>query len=147
MRFFLLMSVFRTRSNILAFGILSHLMTTTATAAAPISIHRRFRFNNRYFRSIQDSCDTSKPPTRDNSRRELRWIEVDLPELLGYKEEVLAGKQPRCKLERVRLDLAEICSKVILLLSGQPLAGEGDDVMVMKRRHNLRPRLWRQRLR
>jgi O-methyltransferase involved in polyketide biosynthesis len=37
----------------------------------------------------------------------LRWIEVDLPELLTYKEEALAGKEPRCKLERVRLDLAE----------------------------------------
>ena len=36
----------------------------------------------------------------------LRWVEVDLPELLAYKEEVLAGEKPVCELERVALDLA-----------------------------------------
>jgi methyltransferase (TIGR00027 family) len=38
----------------------------------------------------------------------LRWIEVDLPALLDYKEQVLAGENPRCALERVRLDLADV---------------------------------------
>jgi O-methyltransferase involved in polyketide biosynthesis len=38
----------------------------------------------------------------------LRWIEVDLPELLAYKDEALAGEQPRCVLERVPLDLADV---------------------------------------
>ena len=37
----------------------------------------------------------------------LQWIEVDLPGILDYKEEVLAGEQPRCALERVRLDLSD----------------------------------------
>jgi len=37
----------------------------------------------------------------------LRWVEVDLPELIDYKEEVLRGEQPACALERVRLDLAD----------------------------------------
>jgi methyltransferase (TIGR00027 family) len=37
----------------------------------------------------------------------LRWIEVDLPGILDYKEEILAGEQPRCALERVRLDLSD----------------------------------------
>ncbi len=36
----------------------------------------------------------------------LRWVEVDLPELLDYKDEVLAGEKPACNLERIRLDLA-----------------------------------------
>ena len=27
----------------------------------------------------------------------LRWVEVDLPELLTYKEEVLAGEKPVCQ--------------------------------------------------
>lgn len=35
----------------------------------------------------------------------LRWVEVDLPGILDYKEEVLAGAAPVCALERVRLDL------------------------------------------
>jgi methyltransferase (TIGR00027 family) len=35
----------------------------------------------------------------------LRWVEVDLPEILDYKEEILADAKPACALERVRLDL------------------------------------------
>jgi methyltransferase (TIGR00027 family) len=37
----------------------------------------------------------------------LKWIEADLPEILAYKEEILAAEKPVCKLERVRLDLAD----------------------------------------
>jgi methyltransferase (TIGR00027 family) len=36
----------------------------------------------------------------------LRWVEVDLPDLLDYKETLLGGDRPVCALERVRLDLA-----------------------------------------
>ena len=36
----------------------------------------------------------------------LRWVEVDLPEILEYKADVLAPHTPRCVLERVPLDLA-----------------------------------------
>ena len=38
----------------------------------------------------------------------LRWVEVDLPEILDYKEQVLAGEKPVCELERVRLDLSNV---------------------------------------
>jgi len=38
----------------------------------------------------------------------LRWVEVDLPGILDYKEEILAGEKPACSLERVRLDLADV---------------------------------------
>ena len=37
----------------------------------------------------------------------LAWIEVDLPEILAYKEEILANEKPTCALERVRLNLAD----------------------------------------
>jgi methyltransferase (TIGR00027 family) len=37
----------------------------------------------------------------------LKWVEVDLPEILTYKEVMLAGEKPTCQLERVRLDLAD----------------------------------------
>ena len=45
-------------------------------------------------------------PYRMDLPPSLRWVEVDLPEILAYKEEILAGEKPRCRLERVRLDLA-----------------------------------------
>jgi methyltransferase (TIGR00027 family) len=38
----------------------------------------------------------------------LRWIEVDLPEILDYKEEILRNETPACALERVRLDLSDV---------------------------------------
>ena len=41
----------------------------------------------------------------------LRWIEVDLPELLAYKEEILAGERPRCILERVPMDLSDVARR------------------------------------
>ncbi len=41
----------------------------------------------------------------------LRWVEVDLPDLIDYKEEILAKEKPRCRLERVRLDLADVESR------------------------------------
>ncbi|HEX6553597.1 MAG TPA: class I SAM-dependent methyltransferase [Ktedonobacteraceae bacterium] len=37
----------------------------------------------------------------------LRWIEVDLPEILAEKEEQLVNEQPSCCLTRVPLDLAD----------------------------------------
>ncbi len=36
----------------------------------------------------------------------LQWVEVDLPEILDYKEAILRNETPRCALERVRMDLA-----------------------------------------
>jgi len=44
-------------------------------------------------------------PYRLDLPASLPWIEVDLPETLAYKEEILGDAQPRCALERVRLDL------------------------------------------
>jgi len=38
---------------------------------------------------------------------ELQWIEVDLPGILSYKEEMLANEKPVCALERVPLDLSD----------------------------------------
>jgi methyltransferase (TIGR00027 family) len=46
-------------------------------------------------------------PYRLDLPASLRWVEVDLPELFDFKEGVLAGETPKCKLERVRLDLAD----------------------------------------
>jgi len=38
----------------------------------------------------------------------LTWIEVDLPELLDFKEAALEGEKSSCALERIRLDLSHL---------------------------------------
>lgn len=37
----------------------------------------------------------------------LRWVEMDLPAMTARKTELLAGEEPRCRLERVAVDLAD----------------------------------------
>ncbi|HKW01717.1 MAG TPA: SAM-dependent methyltransferase [Vicinamibacterales bacterium] len=41
----------------------------------------------------------------------LQWIEVDLPDLLDYKEDLLKGERPNCALERMRIDLSDRVSR------------------------------------
>ena len=41
----------------------------------------------------------------------LRWIEADLPEILAYKTEKLAGEMPVCRLERVAADLTDVAAR------------------------------------
>jgi hypothetical protein len=45
-------------------------------------------------------------PYRMNLPASLHWIEVDLPGILDYKEEILRGEKPTCILDRARLDLS-----------------------------------------
>ena len=45
-------------------------------------------------------------PYRMDLPSSLKWIEVDLPELLDYKDGILKSETPRCSLERIALDLA-----------------------------------------
>jgi len=47
-------------------------------------------------------------PYRMQLPPELRWIEVDLPEILDYKESVLRNERPVCALERIRMDLSDL---------------------------------------
>ncbi len=50
-------------------------------------------------------------PYRMDLPSSLKWIEVDLPGILDYKEGILAGEKPRCALERVRLDLSNVAAR------------------------------------
>ncbi len=42
---------------------------------------------------------------------ELIWVDVDMPEILDYKEEILDGENPACNLESIRLDLADVAAR------------------------------------
>jgi methyltransferase (TIGR00027 family) len=50
-------------------------------------------------------------PYRMELPASLKWVEVDLSAMIDYKEEILAGEKPRCSLERVRLDLADVAGR------------------------------------
>ena len=41
----------------------------------------------------------------------LRWVEVDFPQLIDLKERELAGETPRCRLERVKLNLGDTAAR------------------------------------
>jgi methyltransferase (TIGR00027 family) len=47
-------------------------------------------------------------PYRMDLPAALQWIEVDLPGILSYKDEILASEKPVCALQRVCLDLFDI---------------------------------------
>jgi methyltransferase (TIGR00027 family) len=57
-----------------------------------------------------------------------QWIEVDLPGMIDYKEEILAGEKPRCALEKVRLDLSDVNGRRALF---QRLARNAKKILVI----------------
>jgi methyltransferase (TIGR00027 family) len=50
-------------------------------------------------------------PYRLSLPANLHWIEVDLPEMIDYKEKMLAEETPHCRLERITLDLANVSAR------------------------------------
>lgn len=54
-------------------------------------------------------------PYRMKLPRTLQWLEVDLPEIISYKQEMLAHDEPKCQLERVPLDLSDTVARRALL--------------------------------
>src|SRR5215831_418024 len=53
-------------------------------------------------------------PYRMQLPQSLVWIEVDYPHMIDLKDARLADEQPRCRLERVKLDLADLPVRVNL---------------------------------
>jgi methyltransferase (TIGR00027 family) len=47
-------------------------------------------------------------PYRLNLPSDLEWIEVDLPDMVDYKASRIGDAKPTCRLERVKLDLADL---------------------------------------
>jgi methyltransferase (TIGR00027 family) len=74
------------------------------------------------------ACGLDSRPYRLDLPPQLRWIEVDLPPLLAYKEEILAAQKPRCRLERIALDLSNVTARRELFAR---IASENKRVLVM----------------
>jgi methyltransferase (TIGR00027 family) len=67
-------------------------------------------------------------PYRMRLPASLRWIEVDLPDTLNYKQDVLAAETPNCVVERVALDLRDDAGRRALF---QRLGSEAKRVVVL----------------
>ncbi|MBZ5509280.1 MAG: class I SAM-dependent methyltransferase [Acidobacteriia bacterium] len=67
-------------------------------------------------------------PYRMDLSPSLKWIEVDLPDMIDYKEAILRQEKPRCVLERVRLDLADVAGRRALF---QRLGSNAKKVLVV----------------
>lgn len=50
-------------------------------------------------------------PYRMDLPASLRWVEIDLPEMLDYKAAILDKETPVCQLERIPLDLADATAR------------------------------------
>jgi len=75
------------------------------------------------------ACGLDTRPYRMELPATLRWVEVDLPELLEYKQGILEAAQatPVCRLERVALDLSDTAQRGKLFAR---IAGEAKRVLV-----------------
>ena len=77
-------------------------------------IARTYLFDRFVTRLVQHGADMvvnlaaglDTRPYRMELPASLRWVEVDLPDILDHKEAILADAKPVCELERVRLDLS-----------------------------------------
>lgn len=56
-------------------------------------------------------------PYRMDLPSSLTWIEADYPKMIEYKEQRLANEVPRCRLERVKIDLGDDASRRAMLAS------------------------------
>src|ERR1022692_3190883 len=77
---------------------------------------RTYLFDQFLAREIKDGADLvinlaaglDARPYRMQLPPALQWVEIDLPEILTYKEGILYGEKPTCRLERIRLDLSDV---------------------------------------
>ena len=52
-------------------------------------------------------CGLDTRPYRMNLPKDLNWVEVDFPQMIEYKTNVLKSESPRCRLERIGADLSD----------------------------------------
>ena len=85
-------------------------------------VARTFLFDKFLSREIEDGADLivnlaaglDARPYRMQLPATLQWLEVDLPDILSYKEEILSNEKPNCSLERIRLDLSDAPARCAL---------------------------------
>jgi methyltransferase (TIGR00027 family) len=77
---------------------------------------RTYLFDEFISRAVAGGCDLvvnlaaglDARPYRMPLPPSLQWVEIDLPEIIDEKTEILRADKPVCSLERIRLDLADV---------------------------------------
>ena len=78
-------------------------------------------------------------PYRLDLPADLRWLEADLPDILEYKARRLEGERPRCRLERVAVDLTDAGARRRLLdrVGGRPTLVLSEGLLVYLAREDV----------
>lgn len=82
-------------------------------------VARTYLFDQFISRSIRGGADLilnlaaglDARPYRMDIPDSIQWVEVDLPGIVSYKQEILSKDAPRCRLERVSLDLSDVVAR------------------------------------
>ena len=78
-------------------------------------VARTYLFDEIIIQHVKDGFDTiinlaaglDTRPYRLSLPATLKWIEVDLSEIMIYKQAILGNEKPRCQLESIALDLSD----------------------------------------
>jgi methyltransferase (TIGR00027 family) len=82
-------------------------------------VARTYLFDQFAMRVVQEGADLvvnlaaglDARPYRLDLPASLQWVEVDFPEIVSYKEEILGSEKPVCRLERISMDLTDVQSR------------------------------------
>ena len=99
-------------------------------------VARTFLFDEFISREIAAGCDTvinlaaglDARPYRMALPPTLRWVEIDLPEILAEKEQILRGEKAACAVERIPLDLRDVAARRAAF---ERIAGTAKKVLVI----------------
>lgn len=80
---------------------------------------RTYLFDQFLQREIQEGADLilnlaaglDARPYRMQLPPALQWVEVDFSEIVSYKQEILVNEKPKCRLDRVSLDLSDLSAR------------------------------------
>jgi methyltransferase (TIGR00027 family) len=117
-------------------------------------VARTYLFDKFAAQAVRDGADLvlnlaaglDARPYRMELPATLQWVEVDFPEIISYKEEILCGDKPKCRLERLALDLSDVparrslfeligarAEKVAVISEGLLIYFSGEDVATLAR--------------
>ncbi|MFL6449130.1 MAG: class I SAM-dependent methyltransferase [Bryobacteraceae bacterium] len=65
-------------------------------------------------------CGLDTRPWRLDFDKNLRWIEVDFSDILDYKDGLMQGEAPRCRRERLTVDINDTLQRQLMYQSTGP---------------------------